>query len=107
MTYGGGKGGYSRDDRNSFNDWKVQLRSGFKDQVQLIVENVSSRTGCQDLKDFFRPVAEVVYTEAHQGVRGEGILELHTQQDLKKTMDELDGSEQKAWKLQPFYVGSR
>ena len=50
----------------------------------LIVENVSSRTGWQDFKDFFRPVVEVAYAEAKQGIRGKGILEFLSQQDLTR-----------------------
>ena len=49
----------------------------------------------------------MAYADANQGVREEGILEFHSQQDLNKAMDELNGSEHKARKLRPLYVGSR
>jgi len=98
--FGGGRGGYGRDDRGSFND-RSRSRYGpaSRTKYRLIVENVSSRTGWQDLKDLFRPVVEVAYAEAHQGVRGEGILEFHSQQDLNKAIDELDGTELNGRKL--------
>ena len=64
-------------------------------------------TGWQDLKNFSRPVFKIAYAKAKQGVRGEGILEFHSQQYLYKAMDELDGTEHKARKLQSLYDGSR
>ena len=106
--FGGGRRDYGRDDRGSFNDRnKSKYGPVSRTKYKFIVENVSSRTDWQDLKDLFRPVVEVAYAEAHQGVMGEGILEFHSQQDLNTAMDELDGTKHKARKLRPLFVGSR
>jgi len=100
--YGGRDGGrsYGRDDRGSFNDRsRSKYGPASRTKYRVIVENVSSRTGWQDLKDLFRPVVDVAYAEAHQAIRGEGILEFHSQQDLNKAIDELDGAELNGRKL--------
>ena len=60
---------------------------------RVVVENVSSRTGWQDLKELFSPVVEVAYAEVHQDLAGEGILEFHSRQDLEKAVDNFDGAE--------------
>ena len=44
-----------------------------KTKYGLSVENVSSRTGWQDLKHWFRLVVKVANAEAHQDVRGRNL----------------------------------
>lgn len=46
-------------------------RTGYK----LIVENLSTRTSWQDLKDYMRQAGEIMYTNTHHIRSGEGIVE--------------------------------
>merc|ERR1712126_368251 len=46
-------------------------RTGYK----LIVENLSTRTSWQDLKDYMRQAGEIMYTNTHHIRSGEGIGE--------------------------------
>ncbi|QQP52003.1 Serine-arginine protein 55, partial [Caligus rogercresseyi] len=38
----------------------------------VVVENLSSRTSWQDLKDYFRAAGDITYTNAHTPRQGEG-----------------------------------
>ena len=57
-VYCGGRGGHGSDDRGSFNDRKrSKYGPALRIKSRLInVENVSSRTGWEDLKHLFRPL---------------------------------------------------
>ena len=46
-------------------------RTGYK----ILVENLSSRTSWQDLKDYMRQAGEIMYTNTHEPRSGEGIVE--------------------------------
>lgn len=100
--YGGGRGGrdygggrsYGRDDRG-FGQNRSNSRYGppSRTKYRLIVENVSSRAGWQDLKDLFRSVGEVSFAEAHQYIKGEGVVDFATSADLKNAIEKMDGTE--------------
>ena len=47
----------------------------------------------QDLKDYMRQAGEVTYADAHNEVRGEGIVEFASRKDMEKALDMLDGCE--------------
>ena len=87
-SYGGRRRGYNVHYRGSFKDrHRSKYSRASTTKYKLIVENVLFR---QDLKDLFRPVAEVTYSEANQDDGGKGIYEHHSEQDLNKAMDKLD-----------------
>jgi len=83
--YGGERrgppGGGRRNNRPYNTEWRV------------IVENLSSRCGWQDLKDHLRAAGEVTYAEAHQYIRGEGMVDFATKEDMRIAIDKLDQSE--------------
>ena len=64
-------------------------RTGYK----LIVENLSTRTSWQDLKDYMRQAGEIMYTNTHHIRSGEGIVEFGSKSDMEWAMDKLDGTE--------------
>merc|ERR1719151_524715 len=64
-------------------------RTGYR----TIVENLSSRTSWQDLKDFMRKAGEITYTNTNQPRVGEGIVEFGSRRDMEYALDKLDGEE--------------
>ena len=64
-------------------------RTGFK----LIVENLSSRTSWQDLKDYMRQAGEIMYTNTHNIRSGEGLVEFGTRSDMEWALEKLDNTE--------------
>merc|ERR1712062_473635 len=64
-------------------------RTGFK----LIVENLSSRTSWQDLKDYMRQAGEIMYTNTHNIRSGEGLVEFGSRSDMEWALDKLDNTE--------------
>merc|ERR1712168_1438491 len=47
----------------------------YNTEWRIIVQNLSSRVGWQDLKDFFRSAGEVTFTKANKEKVGEGVVE--------------------------------
>jgi len=84
--YSRGRGGRSPPRRKGNPPGK---RTGFK----LIVENLSSRTSWQDLKDYMRQAGEVMYTNTHNIRSGEGLVEFGTKSDMEWALDKLDNTE--------------
>merc|ERR1712226_1838673 len=66
---------------------------GRKTEYRITVENLSSRTSWQDLKDYFRAAGEITYTNAHKPRQGEGIVEFGDKRGLEYAMDKLDNTE--------------
>jgi len=64
-------------------------RTGYR----LLVENLSSRTSWQDLKDFMRQAGEITYTNTHHIRSGEGVVEFGSRGDMEWALDKLDDSE--------------
>lgn len=64
-------------------------RTGYK----LVVENLSTRTSWQDLKDYMRQAGEIMYTNTHHIRSGEGIVEFGSKSDMEWAIDKLDGTE--------------
>jgi len=79
---GGGGGGYGRGKPPG-------QRTGYR----LVVENLSSSTSWQDLKDYMRQAGDVTYTNTNQSRNGEGIVEFVSKSDMEYALDKLDGSE--------------
>lgn len=90
--YGGG-GGYSG--RGSFGG-RGGPRSGggkygppVRTEFRVTVENLSSRTSWQDLKDYLRQAGKVTYADAHKQRVGEGIVEFASYEDMKNAIRKL------------------
>jgi len=105
---GGGGGGGRRDfgggdrDRGGFGGRRPPgARTGYR----VIVENLSSSTSWQDLKDFMRQAGEVNYTNTHQNRSGEGVAEFGSRGDMEYALDKLDGSELGGRRIRIFEEG--
>jgi len=85
---GGGSGG-GRDGSPRRRGNPPGRRTGYR----LLIENLSSRTSWQDLKDFMRQAGEIMYTNTHHIRSGEGIVEFGARSDMEYALDKLDGSE--------------
>lgn len=100
-SYGGGRGGRDydhssgRDERGGYGMGRSTSKyaPSSRTKHRLIVENVSSRVGWQDLKDLFRPVGEVTFAEVHEYIKGEGVVEFSSSGDLKAAIEKLNGTE--------------
>ena len=66
---------------------------GKKTPYRIIVENLSSRTSWQDLKDYFRAAGEVSYTNAHNQRQGEGLVEFAERRGMEYALEKLDDTE--------------
>ena len=56
---------------------------GARTGYRVVVENLSSSTSWQDLKDFMRQAGEVNYTNTHQSRSGEGVAEFGSRGDME------------------------
>lgn len=88
---GGGGGGY-RGDRG-YRDGDRGRNRPYNTEWRIIVQNLSSRVGWQDLKDFFRSAGEVTFTKANKEKLGEGVVEFKTYKDMQRAMRKFDGTE--------------
>merc|ERR1711962_920536 len=66
---------------------------GPKTNYRVVVENISSRTSWQDLKDYFRSAGEITYTNAHTPRSGEGIVEFASRRGLEYALQHRDDLE--------------
>jgi len=57
------------------------------------VDNLSSNTAWQDLKDYMKQAGEVLYCKAHHDRQGEGMCEFQKRGDMEWAMDKLDNTE--------------
>merc|ERR1712012_347317 len=80
---------------------------GRKTEYRLIVENMSSKTSWQDLKDYFRAAGEITYTNAHKPRQGEGIVEFADRRGLDYAMDKLDNTELDGRRIKLIEEGGR
>ncbi|XP_065060913.1 serine-arginine protein 55-like [Rhopilema esculentum] len=87
--YGGGGGG-GRGGGFRFRD---KYGSPYNTDYRVIVENLSTRAGWQDLKDYFRQHGEVTFTKCHREKVGEGVVEFARYSDVKESIRKLDGTE--------------
>ena len=60
---------------------------------QVLVENLSSRTAWQELKDYMKKAGEVLYCKAHHERSGEGMVEFVKKSDMEWALDRLDGTD--------------
>merc|ERR1712114_88837 len=89
---------HSRDSRDSRRDRSSPPRGRFsrgnppgrRTGYRLVVENLSSRTSWQDLKDFMRKAGDITYTTVNRGTRGEGLVEFSDREGMEYALKELD-----------------
>jgi len=58
-------------------------------QYKIKVENLSSATSWQDLKDYMKQAGGVLYCQAHHEKRGEGMVEFCQREDMEWALDKL------------------
>merc|ERR1719367_549336 len=78
---------------------------GARTGYRITVENMSSGTSWQDLKDFMRQAGEVTYTNCHQNRSGEGMAEFGSRGDMEHALDKLDGAELGGRRIRIFEEG--
>jgi len=101
-----GSGGGRRDfDRDRGFGGGGRRPPGARTGYRVIVENLSSSTSWQDLKDFMRQAGEVNYTNTHQNRSGEGVAEFGSRGDMEYALDKLDGAELGGRRIRIFEEG--
>ncbi|XP_078348144.1 serine/arginine-rich splicing factor 4-like isoform X1 [Oculina patagonica] len=90
----GGGGGYGGR-RPVWMDKGSRYGPPVRTQYRVIVENMSSRTSWQDLKDHLRQVsnAKLTYADAHKKRVGEGSVEFETRDDMADCIRKADNTE--------------
>merc|ERR1711936_862506 len=76
-----------RETRGRVSDGRFR-RTNFR----LVVENISSQTSWQDLKDHMKSAGEIIYSTVNRVNSREGLVEFNNKEDMERAMDELDGS---------------
>lgn len=61
-------------------------RTGYR----MTVDNISSRTSWQDLKDYFRKFGDISYANAHKPRQGEGVIEFSDRRGMEDALDDAD-----------------
>ncbi|KAL3968493.1 bromodomain-containing protein 2 [Sarotherodon galilaeus] len=95
---GGGGGGYRQSRSSGSSRYGPPVRTDHR----LVVENLSSRTSWQDLKDLMRKAGEVTFVDAHRPTKNEGVVEFASRSDMKNAISKLDGTELNGRKLKMF-----
>ena len=54
------------------------------------MENLSSTSSWQDLKDYMKQAGEVLYCKAHNDKEGEGTVEFCRKEDMEWALDRLE-----------------
>merc|ERR1719167_2036317 len=98
---GGGRRGFGDRDRGFGGRRPPGARTGYR----VVVENLSSSTSWQDLKDFMRQAGEGNYTNTHQSRSGEGVAEFGSRGDMEYALDKLDGAELGGRRIRIFEEG--
>jgi len=83
----------SGDDRSESSHQSRGRQRPYNTEWRIIVTNLSSRVGWQDLKDYFRSAGEVTFTKANTEKVGEGVVEFRTHREMEKAIKKFDGSE--------------
>jgi len=69
---------------------KVSDGRNRRTNYRLVVENISSRTSWQDLKDYMKKAGEVTYTTVNRNKSGEGLVEFSDREGMEYALKELD-----------------
>jgi len=83
---GGGGGGYRDQPRYA-------RQRPYNTEWRLIVTNLSSKVGWQDLKDYFRAAGEVTFTQANKERMNEGVVEFRSHRIMKKAIEKFDNTD--------------
>jgi len=86
---GGGGGGYGGGRDSGRRGGPPGRKTGYR----VVVENLSSRTSWQDLKDYFRKFGDIQYANAHKPRQGEGVIEFNDKRDMQDALDDQDNLE--------------
>jgi len=88
---GGDRRGYGDRDRDTRGRGRQVSDGKFKrTNYRLVVENLSSRTSWQDLKDFMKKAGDITYTTVNRGESGEGLVEFSDREGMEYALKELD-----------------
>jgi len=96
---GGGRDRFDRggrgSDRRSFDRPRGSSRNapGKWTNYRLLVENLSSKTSWQDLKDYMREAGDITYTKAHSPRSGDGVVEFADRDGMEYALRKLDDTE--------------
>ena len=80
---------FAKGERRGSDRDRYEAGSGFR----VVVDNLSSKTAWQDLKDYMKKAGEVLYCKAHHERQGEGMVEFYKKGDMEWALDRLDGTE--------------
>jgi len=80
---------FAKGERRGSDRDRYEAGSGFR----VVVDNLSSKTAWQDLKDYMKKAGEVLYCKAHHERQGEGMVEFFKKGDMEWALDRLDGTE--------------
>jgi len=87
----GGRGG--RDfDRDRGGSRRVSDGKFRRTNYRLVVQNISSGTSWQDLKDHMKQAGEIIYSTVNRNNAREGLVEFKHKEDMERALDELDDS---------------
>jgi arginine/serine-rich splicing factor 4/5/6 len=92
-SFGDGRSGGGGGGRDSDRGSKRTDRRPERSDYRLIVTNLSTRIGWQELKDLFRDCGDVCYADAHTRKRNEGLVEFTHEKDMKSAQEKMDGKE--------------
>lgn len=100
---GGGFGGGGRfGDRGGFGGGRSGFGPPERSKYRVIIENISSKCGWQDLKDHFRSAGEVTFADANKHRHNEGVIDFATRDDLKRAIKKFDGTDFQGRKIKVF-----
>ncbi|EDO32443.1 predicted protein [Nematostella vectensis] len=85
--------GYRRDSSSRSRSSRRGRTPPIRTEHRLAVENLSSRSNWQDLKEYMGKVGEVTFADAHKRRQGEGVVEFATKDDMKTALKKLDDTE--------------
>ena len=80
---------FAKGERRGSDRDRYEAGSGYR----VIVDNLTSRTAWQDLKDYMKKAGEVQYCKAHHERTGEGMVEFLKKSDMEWAVDKLDGTD--------------
>merc|ERR1712013_947654 len=81
--------GFAKGERRGSDRDRYEGGQGYR----VMVENLSSNTAWQDLKDYMKQAGEVLYCKAHHDRQGEGMVEFQKRGDMEWAIDKLDSTE--------------
>lgn len=92
---------FAKGERRGSDRDRYEGGSGYR----VVVENISSKTAWQDLKDYMKKAGEVLYCKAHHERSGEGMVEFNSKSDMEWALDRLDGTDLDGRKIRVRQLG--